>query len=262
MMRYIVFILMCATINIASAQIFTQVIDEQELQFKVKLIDEFFRRFNYETDYKGDVISLQGDSMALDTVAKRKNLMTLLNLDKFARNGKELDSISSLFLDYVIKNDKKLHYADTTWQSEAISSCSFEGKSYPMNLFLKTEQVEGVIYKWTIIDVNSPLFAAITDSINSGISIMPGAHGSSFITLPETINLNAKSVRSLFYKDYKPNKLAVFEYMVATGKIKIGNVTKVLYHFCLDDFNFTVERIEKEKSYNKGWLINEISKNK
>ena len=242
------------------AQIFTQVIDEQELQFKVKLIDEFFRRFNYETDYKGESIVEQPDSIPIDTVVKRKNLMTLFNLDTFMDSHKEMDSISTEFLDYVIRNDKKIHYADTTWYAEAVSSVIMDGKSYPIKIFLHTEQIKDVIYKWVITDVESSLFSNLVDSVDLKISIMPGAHGSSFITLPETINLNAKSVRSLFSKNYKPCVLTVFDYLISKGKLKMQNITKVIYHFQLDAYEFTVERFEKEKSYNKGWLISKIVK--
>lgn len=259
---FLTFLFVTIVTNNVDAQIFTQVIDEQELQFKVKLIDEFFQRFNYETDYKGDPIVLQADSVPADTMMKRNNLMTLLNLDTFANEDKELDSISTDFLDYVIKYDKKIHYADTTWYAEAISSFMMDGKSYPIRILLRTEHVKDVIYKWVIKDVETLIFADLTDTIKSEVSIMPGAHGSSFMTLPGTVNLNAKSVQSLFHKGYTPNTLSVFAYLVSNGKIKLQNVTKVIYHFQLDDYFFTVERFEKEKSYNKGWLISKISKTK
>ena len=135
-----------------------------------------------------------------------------------------------------------------------------EGKSYPIKIFLHTEHVKDVIYKWAITDVESSLFSNPVDSVNSKISIMPGAHGTSFITLPETINLNAVSVRSFFGKNYKPSVLAVFEYLISKGKLKMKNVTEVIYHFRLDDYEFTVERFEKANSYNQGWLISKIIK--
>ena len=254
----LLFVILISTTT--EAQIFTQVIDEQELQFKVKLIDEFFRRFNYETNYKGEPIVEQSDSLPSDTVMKRKNLMTLFNLDSFMNANKEMDSISTEFLDYVIKNNKKIHYADTTWYAETMSSVIMDGKSYPIKIFLHTEHVKDVIYKWAITDVESSLFSNLVDSVDLKISIMPGAHGSSFITLPETINLNAESVRSLFSSNYKPCILTVFDYLISTGKLKIQNITKVIYHFQLDAYEFTVERFEKEKSYNKGWLISKIIK--
>lgn len=244
------------------AQIFTQVIDEQELQFKVKLIDEFFQRFNYKIDYKGNPISERLGNVPLDTISKRKNLMTLFNLDIFMNDKHELDSVSSDFLDYIIKHNKQIHYADTTWYAEAISSVTMNEKTYPIKFLLRTERVKDVIYKWVIMDVETPLFSSLTDSVATEISIMPGAHGSSFITLPETINLNAQSVKSLFYKNYKPCVLTVFDYLISNGKMKVQNTTKVIYHFQLDTYEFTVERFEKEKSYNKGWLISKIIKRK
>lgn len=244
----------------ANAQIFTQVIDEQELQFKVKLIDEFFQRFNYEIDYKGEPVAMEADSFSVDNALKRKNLLTLFNLDKFAGKNNELDSIASDFLSYVIDNDKKINYADTTWQAEARASFLMNGKSYPIKLFLQTEHVKDVIYKWVITDVETPAFKNLTDTIETEVSIFPGAHGSSFMTLPATINLNAELIQALFHKEYKPDTLVLFAYLVSTGKIKLQNVTKVVYHFQLDDYNFTVERFEKENSYNQGWLISSIVK--
>lgn len=258
---FCVILFVATALNSASAQIISTYIDETELEFKVKLIDEFFRRFNYETDYKGTYIETLTDSVQNDTAQKRKELMTLLNLETFRNENKELDSISTSFLDYVIKNNKKIHYEDSTWYAEAKCSFQMDRESHPMSFILKTEQAEDSIYKWVVIDVKADVFSHLTDSINSKISIMPGAHGTSFITLPDMINLNPQNVRAFFHKNYKASPLSLFEYMVTTGKMKIRNVTKVIYHFQLDDYNFTVERFEREKTYNKGWLISKITKN-
>ena len=264
MKRHILLLWAFAAITIpkAEAQIFTQVIDEEELQFKVKLIDEFFQRFNYETDYKGNPIIGQKDSISSDSVVKRKNLMTLFNLDTFMNDKKELDSISSGFLDYVMSHNKRIHYADTTWCAEAIASVVINKKSYPISIFLQTEHVKDVIYKWVITDIESPLFSQFEDSVETNVAILPGAHGSSFITLPETVNLNAHSVKALFHKGYKPSTLSVFGFLVSCGMMKLKQVTKVTYHFRIDEYKFKVERFEKKNSYNKGWLISEIIKTK
>lgn len=246
--------------NNLSAQIFTQVIDEQELQFKVKQIDEFFRRFNYETDYQGNVTVPPSDTIVVDSVQKRKNLMTLLNLEVFKNDKNELDSISSEFLDYVIRHNKTIHYEDTTWYAEATSSTMYRGKSYPIILRLQTERVKDVIYKWVITDVQSPIFDSVTNPENDSISILPGAHGTAFMTLPDFVNSNAKSVRSLYHKNYHTSSLPVFEFLISTKQIKLSPVTKVTYHFCLEDYNFSVERIIRQNSYNQGWLINNIER--
>ncbi len=254
----------------AKAQMLPVVIDEQALQFKVKQIDEFFRRFNYETDYKGDAVSAQGEPLVTDSVAesggsdaqslKRKNLMTLFDFEKFGRKNMSLDSLATEFLDYVMRVDAKIHYGDTIWCAEAISSITFGGKAYPMHLWLSTERIEGNYFKWVISMVESPLFKCLADSFNTKVMILPNAHGTSFMSLPEDMNLNAKSVRAMFSKGYVPNPLAVLDWILASGRGKIGKVSNVIYHFRLPEYSFSVERHENRNSYNKGWLISEIVK--
>lgn len=248
------------SVSHSSAFIFTQAVDEEALMSKVKQIDEFFSRFNLETGCNGNPIdsaSITIDSIPSDSIMRFRNLASLLHIENFVNEKNEPDSLAWEFIGYVARNNKRIHYADTTWHAEAIASFLHSGKTYPIRIFLKTENVRDVIYKWVITDIDTPLISE-TDSINHSISIMPGAHSSSFITLPETINLNSREIESLFKKDYKPNRLAVFAWLVSSDKIKMKNVTNVKYHFTLDDYQFTVERIENDNTGNNGWLINEI----
>lgn len=259
--RIIVLLVAAIYFSQISAQIFTQVINEEELQLKVKLIDEFFQRFNFETDYYGNPVNELPDSVRNNPTTRRNTLVSLLNLSKFQTENENLDSISSEFVDYVIQHDCHINYADTTWYAEAESSLLIGAKKHPLTLFLRTENVRDVIYKWVIFDVESSIFTSLTYSIDSTKTILPGAHGSSFMTVPKSINLNAKTVKSFFNKNYKPCPLTVFDYLISNGSAKVQNVTKVKYHFKVDDYEFTVERFEKEKTYNKGWLISNIVKN-
>lgn len=235
------------------AQIFTTVIDETALQFRVKQIDEFFTRFNYETDYKGE-----HPANPSDKEEQKKNMLTLFNLDRFSNEKHQVDSVVSNFIDYVIDNKVKIHYEDSTWNAEAKSSFVYEGKKYDVVFTLKPERIKGVMFKWVIIDIQSPLFAQFPKEPKDTITISPAEHGISFMTLPETINLNKMSVGTTYAKGYHRSTLPVFDYLAASGKIKINAVTKVVYHFHLKDANFDVERIEKEDSYNQGWLINKL----
>lgn len=245
-----------------NAQIFSEVIDENALVFKVKSIDEFFKRFNYEVNFRGESV---GDIMrdeAEDSIMKRKSLMTLLDFDTFLDRERNMDSISSEFIGYVMDNDCKINYSDTTWFAEAFASFKMNGKEYPITIRLNTEHVKDVIYKWVIRDISSPVFSNMTDSVVSDKSIFPGAHGTSFITLPETINLNADSVQSFFYNGYEPDTLSVFACLVMEKKLTMQSVTKVIYHIKVGDYEITVERFEKGDSYNNGWLISKIIINK
>lgn len=235
------------------AQIMTTVIDETALQFRVKQIDEFFTRFNFETDYKGD-------KPLSDTIKEErvKNMLTLFNLDKYKNPKNEIDSVVYQLIDYVIDNETSIHYEDSTWYAEAFGSVVFEGKKQPFTYVLKPEQIEKMMYHWVISDVHSPLFSSFEDLQNGKITLSPAEHGVAFMSVPETLNLNADKVGTCFAKGYERNNLPIFDFLMFTKKLKVDPITKVIFHFKLGDYTFSVERIEKEQSYNQGWLINDI----
>lgn len=237
-----------------NAQIFTTVIDETALQFRVKQIDEFFTRFNYEKNFKGERPKDPSDKEDY-----QKNLLTLVNLDKFKNKENETDSTLTRFIEYVISNNIRISYEDTTWSAEAIGTLMYEGKKTDVIFQLKTEHVKDVIYKWVITSIETPLFKHFPVESKDTITISPADHGISFMTLPETLNLNKSAVGTTFAKEYKRNHLAAFDYLMASGKIKLNTITKVLFHFHLKDIDFDVEHIEKNNTYNQGWLINNIN---
>lgn len=233
--------------------------DELALRFKVKQLDEFIRRFNYETDYTGKRIERPAfDSLPVDTAWKRKNLMTLLNLEKFQKSDHRLDSLSTAFIEYLIRETPQLHYEDTTWTAEAFATVRYRQQEYPIQLYLRTEQRKGIYYKWILKDVLSPLFAALWPKSNANIFLMPNLHGISFLSLPSFLNENSESVRHLHGKGYELQRLTLFDFLYATRQLEMRAISRVVYHFRLPRYRFRVERFEHRDSYNQGWLINEI----
>lgn len=239
----------------ALSQIFTTVIDETALQFRVKQVDEFFQRFNYEVTYTGEQPS---DGRNSET--GRKNLMTLFNMDKFMDEKHKPNTMMQEFMEYVLAKDVKLHYEDTTWCAEVKTSIICEGKKYNATLTLKTERVKDVIFQWVITDVSSPLFTCFPTKPKGHLSISPASHGTGFISLPESVNLNKTAVATALPQGYKRSVLSAFDYLFASGKAKLGPVTNVVYRFNIGKYAFIVEHIEKAKGYNQGWLINSIKK--
>lgn len=102
MKRYIFLIVAVFYLNGAFAQFFSTVIDEQELKFKVKQIDEFMHRFNYDIAYDGSSPVFMKDS-ATYVAERTKNMLTLFNLDKFLTKGKKPSIITQQIISYVIK---------------------------------------------------------------------------------------------------------------------------------------------------------------
>lgn len=256
-MKYIVLVVSFLLFsNICRSQILSTVINETALQFRVKQVDEFFQRFNYEVRYTGEKPS---DSR--NSEQGRKNLMTLFNIDKFMKPNHQMDSLAEDFIEYVLKNNVKIHYADTCWYAEAKTSIVCDGKKHNATLILKTEHVKDVIYHWVIADVQSPLFASFPSKPKGHLSISPAEHGVGFISVPESINLNRSALATAMPRGYKRDVLNVLDYLFASGKAKLGPITNVQYRFNIGEYSFVLEHIEKEKGYNQGWLINSIEKN-
>lgn len=258
MKRYIYLIVAVFYLNGAFAQFFSTVIDEQELKFKVKQIDEFMHRFNYDIAYDGSSPVFMKDS-ATYVAERTKNMLTLFNLDKFLTKEKKPSIITQQIISYVIKNNIRLEYANSSWYAKLKCNCTYLGRKSTMLIDLRVEKIKGVEYKWVISDVNGSLFAAMKDTVDVSTFISPADHGIGFISLPHTINSNYKVVNSFAYKGHKNDRLSVFNFMVANQMLKINNVESVSYHYSLGKYNIVVERVEKTNSYNKGWLINSIT---
>lgn len=243
--------LFLSTQNIVAQTMIITHVDETELQFKVKQIDEFFQRFNYDIDYKWERPQEKNNF-----TLRKKNMQTLFNYDVFSSQEKKIEIND--FIDYVIDNQIRISYEDSTWYAMAYADAVYNGKKCELQIKLKTERIKDVYYKWVIADVNSPIFSLLQEGPKDSISISPAEHGVSFISLPEFFDLNKANIRALYANGYKSSNLPVFEFLLRNKMLKINMVRSVKYYFELPYAHFCVERIEKEKSYNQGWLINSL----
>lgn len=228
-----------------------------ELQFKVKQIDEFMQRFNYDITYNGKKPVLENDSIKYKA-DRIKNMMTLFNLDKYMDKNKRPTKLASEFIEYVLENQCKLNYADSTWTAIAKCWCTYQGQKRVIYLHLNVERIKGVEYKWVISEVTGKLFENENLNRDSTLFISPAEHGIGFISLTTLINSNPQAVNSFSSKQHKNDNISVFDFLIASKVLKLISIEKVSYHYDLGEYSFDVERIEKEKSYNKGWLINNI----
>lgn len=241
----------------AFAQFATTYIDELELQFKVKQIDEFMQRFNYDITYNGKKPIANKDSIKYKE-DRVKNMLTLFNLDKFMRKDKKPTKLASDFLEYAISNNYRLNYADSTWTANVKCWGTYLGQKTAITLHLNVEQIKGVEYKWVITSVSGKMFEPLKEAKDSSLFISPAEHGIGFMSLATTLNTNATSINSYGSKSYQADYMSIFNFLIATKALKLNSIEKVSYHYIIGKYNFDVERIEKQKSYNKGWLINNI----
>lgn len=243
-----------------SANCFSQIlpdsIDERALQFKVKQIDEFMNRFNYDVSYDGTRVK-DRENIEL----RKKNMYTLFNLDQFGDSLGYPNELVKKFSDDIIRKDIHIHYEDTTWQAELVCEVTFSNKQRKISLLLQTEKIREYEYKWVIANVSGDLFETSDLPEPQKLLISPAEHGINFITLPTTITNHSKAVAALSPQGHREDKLSIFNFLVSHGILKIRSIKEVKYHFNVPNYYFEVERIEKDRSYNTGWLINKIEIN-
>ena len=238
-----------------SAQFTTAVIDEMELQFKVKQIDEFMQRFNYDITFNGTRPVAKADSVE-HREDRLRNMLTLFDLETYTDEEKKVSNDVLELIGYVMDNNIRLNYEDSTWYAKLACEGTIAGEKTMVDLSLRVERITGVEYKWVIFDVNGKIF----DSLNTedALFISPAEHGIGFITLADIINSNPLAIETIEYKEHKNDKLSVFNYLIANNALKIKGVEKVTYHYHIGRYDFDVERIERENTYNTGWLVNNI----
>lgn len=229
------------------------VFDESTLELKVKQIDEFMHRLNFDTLPNGKA---PADSM---TVKDRlNNMYTVFRYENFVSDSDAPDSLITNFCNYVINNNLRLNYEDNNWTAEVICDARMDKKPVKISLLLQTENIRDVLYKWVLVNVSADFLKPLTSEPKDSLFISPAEHGISFITLPRIINLSVADVNTVFKKGWSPDPLSVFNYLISTKKLVLNSVDKVIYHWTLGEYSFDVERFEGEDSSNQGWLVSRI----
>jgi len=233
--------------------------NEQQLKMRVKQLDEFVSRFNYEKDIDGITVKNRQDT------AKRKlYIASLFNKDLVTNVKETVLEVYYEFIETVVNPSKPvyLHFADTNWTAEAICKAVFKGKPVRISLFLKTEKINDNEYKWVINSVQGEIFDLKPDKKNPGLMISPVDNELGFMSLADISGKAGKNIINYSYKNYSVDNLSVFNTLIYTGLLNIEYVQKVVYYFYqAPDFIFTVEHFEREDS-NAGWLISSIIKTK
>ena len=124
--------------------------DEKMLQARVKQLDEFFARFNYEEDVRNVKIIDRSD-----TIMRKKYIFSLFNEDLFKISNDSLVKLVNQFASYVVKYDFKLRFTDEQWFAEANCKVKYKGQEKKLQLVLKPEKIKGFEYKWVIVSAHA-----------------------------------------------------------------------------------------------------------
>lgn len=240
-------------VSIASQTFFEQPIKEDLLKGRVKQIEEFMARFNYEEDWEGRKVD---DNT--DTVMRAKYIHTLFDYSRFRKEDGKLTDVAEQFIQNVVRQGSRIHFSDSTWMARVQCEAMVKGKTYAITLYLRTRQIAQNEYIWCIVKADSPLFAPPTKP-SSRPFISPIEHEVGFTGLLSLPSIQNQDVTRLFPQENVFDNLSMLAVLLKNGIISFTNINDINFQFLsIPGYSFSVERVERKNSYNTGWLITSL----
>lgn len=216
---------------------------------KVKLVDEFFARFNGQ-ETRQDISSKYRD--------RASSVMLLFDLAKFKSKSDSGFVAAERFSKKVAADSVFINYEDGKWYAKAKCTGLLSQKAVNFYVYLTVEEVKDSVYKWVIANVDGDIFKTMRDNPHEELFISPNSHELFFSSLRNITKDAYEFIDDYAKKTFKADKLSVFMTLVRCGKLKISAVSNLEFVFTqVPNYVFTIRHFERE-SKNAGWLIDKL----
>ena len=218
---------------------------------RVKLIDEFFARFN------GEELRLDVDARYQD---RKNSILMLFNLQQFKSKADSLFLEADTFAQTIVEDSVFIDYADTCWYAKVKCHGVLAKKEVDFYLYLVVEQRGEGMHKWVIADAEGTVFNTSRSRQHRELFMMPNAHEQSFSSLSRVTNETNRYIDDFAKNGYEADALSVFLTLTRCGQLRIEYVSDVEFvFFQVPNYVFSVKHFERE-SMNVGWLISSFRK--
>ncbi|MEO6670246.1 MAG: hypothetical protein ABIN36_12265 [Ferruginibacter sp.] len=247
----------------AYGQEFTNDAGEREKLFisKVKMIDEFFERFNDNPN--SSIREIYKKKNIPFNIPRKKLIASLFNYEGKTWSKSEIDSFIAKAL--LTKMPTGENWYGDGWFAEV--TCRFQYKNAEINipLILKVETDEKNRSRWMITGIKPNQLEEPIDAVNSIVIrkikkhfISPSSHGADFIELTNIFS-DKENLTDYFENDFFSDNNGVrFYQSVLKGKLVFLYAKPAKFYFLnVENYIFQVEYFNREL-LNAGWLINKI----
>ena len=227
----------------------------KEYYLQVKQFGEFINRFNYKTDWKGNLITEEFSKK----VPRDAYILLLINQDD-TRITNPIDStyrvLCSEFIASIVnpKKPQEISLYSGQVKAQALVNIICFGKSAQVKVEMIPDVLPDRSARWVINGVESSLFATNADSIKKHF-IAPNSHETNFINLKK---LN-ESDNDIYYLSSPVANTMILIKGIEQKKIQIQNIEKVTYLITFPGWIITVDEFTRD-SNNSGWLISDIKR--
>ena len=219
---------------------------------KVKLVDEFFDRFN------GKEITPYINKNQPDF--KKQNLLSLFNIGMFKSRQDPLYIEADSLIGQILEDSISLNYRDSLWFAKAKCLATINGKETELTVWLNVEKRTEDMSKWVIARAEGEALKMIPPKTKYDMMLLPNDHETNFISLHRMTKDTPKQSMRFARKDFSIDKTSVFFTLVSMGLLKIEFVTDLQFVFYqVPGYRFAISYYEREKA-NCGWLISSFER--
>ena len=229
----------------AQTQIFDG-LDREQYLARVKLLDEFFVRFN-------------GEEMRNDVPEEYRNresgILLLFDLSQFQSKQDSSFVMAENFAHFVVQNKTKLNFEDKNWFARIKCHGKLGKEKVSFFMFLCVEERDSAMYRWTINNVEGDIFLNSRDYPHNELFIMPNDNEQFFQSIRKVTSETYEYIDDFVKKSYKADSLSTFLALVRSNQLKIEAITDIEFVFLkVPEYMFKVMYFERNNK-NAGWLI-------
>src|SRR5574344_2267596 len=163
------------TIQGLHAQIIENKLDDELYKTRIKLVDEFFDRFNGK-EYRPDL-------KKTDKEYQLKNILVLFNGKMFKSSQDPYYIQAKVFAKKIIDDSIEIKYSDSTWVAKALCVGKLKGKPVEFTLYLRIENRRANLYKWVIAKAEGKVLKLKPSFEKESIMLKPDDHETNFMSL-------------------------------------------------------------------------------
>jgi len=236
--------LFCSLDAFSQIDIVTDYDNRPELIARVKQVDEFIHRFNFNHQ-KIDIATLNVNS--------RAEMIPLLIDYKYAKQQPQ--KVNS-FIQSSLQNEL-LSFYDDDWYAVVKCEGVYRNKNVRMDLVLQVETFKNHSSKWTLVGAYAPFLNVEADCTDTNKLISPSNNEVGFLGL-NRVFADPKNIGAYTPENYQFDYLSILLHEVKLGNFKFTQTLYSKYYFTkIQDWVFVLEHFNRE-GFNSGWLISEV----
>lgn len=238
-------------IKVSAQTGFFELLNRDQYLTKVKMVDEFFARFNGEETRK---------DLGPEYSDRESGVLLLFDIAKFKSKNDSGFIAAKEFAHCTVSSGTKLNFEDKNWFAKIKCHGKLAQKKVTFNMVLCVEERDSAMYRWAISDVEGDIFNNSRDKEHKELFIMPNDNEQFFMSIRKTTTESYKFIDDYVRHSYHADALSTFLALVRSNQLKIDAVTDVEFYFLqVPDYVFTIKYFERENK-NAGWLIDSCYK--